>query len=175
MKIDEKLTHELYARNEEAFSKVYIEYYKLVFKVIKEKVHDQETSVELTQDTFMKMWNNISQFKIGTNFSAWLTTIAKNLANDYLRAHRKEWLSVILNNDLISSSGQLENSLKLEFQIDIKNILTEFEYQVVVLTNIYHLRRREVAEGLNKPLGTICRTYVEAMGKIENYAQNKNI
>jgi RNA polymerase sigma-70 factor (ECF subfamily) len=171
---DNQLVSKLLTHNEEAFQQIYTNYYRLVFDVIYKKVKNVEATRDLTQEAFMRMWTNISQYQINTNFRAWFMTIAKNIANDYLKKQNIERYNVIVNSDLVQSAFEFDEKIKLEFQMDLKNILNETEYRVIGLTTIYHLKRREVAEIMERPLGTILRVYSEAEQKIKKYLNKKS-
>ena len=49
---------------------------------------DEQLSDDLAQDTFLKAWLNISQFRGAANFSTWLYRIAYNVFYDYTRSHK---------------------------------------------------------------------------------------
>jgi len=168
MLINKHLINELKKYNHEAFEIVYNNYHKLVFYVIYTKVHDIEVTKDLVQDAFLKMWNYIHTFKDNTNFQAWLVRIAKNVALDYLKTKKQTYE---LDAEVISDDKS--HSIFHEFNIDAKRVLSDFEYNVVVLTLVYNLKRKEVAEVLDKPLGTITRVYSTALKKLKNFYEKK--
>ena len=49
---------------------------------------DEQLSDDLAQETFLKAWLNISQFRGAANFSTWLYRIAYNVFYDYTRSHK---------------------------------------------------------------------------------------
>jgi RNA polymerase sigma-70 factor (ECF subfamily) len=49
---------------------------------------DEELSKDLAQDTFVKAWLNIGQFRAAAKFSTWLYRIAYNTFYDYARAKK---------------------------------------------------------------------------------------
>ncbi|MCK9470466.1 MAG: sigma-70 family RNA polymerase sigma factor [Bacilli bacterium] len=155
---------QLQQQNQEAFEYIYDQYFNLVSYVIFTIVGDTEVTKELVQDSFLKMWNNIDKFRLNTNFKAWLLTIAKNTAKDYLRT-KKEYLLLV---DEVESN-QDHMSIFSEFDLDAKQVLNDFEYNVVALTIVYNLKRREVADVLEKPTGTISRVYSEAIKKLKDF------
>ena len=167
MLANKHLINELQNNNQEAFDKIYKKYYKLVAYVIYSRIRDREITKELVQDSFLKMWNNIHMYRHNTNFRAWLLTIAKNVALDYLRTRK---IYYQLNQDEVSDSRF--TSMLNEFDTDAKRVLTDFEYDVVVLSIVYNLKRREVAKVLDRPLGTITRVYSEAMKKLKEFYEN---
>lgn len=168
MLLNKHLIYELKKNNQEAFDIIYKEYHKLVFYVIYSKVKDVEVTKELVQDCFLKMWNNVHLYKNNNNFKAWLLTIAKNVALDYIKTKKDIYP---LEEDI--QDCRLPSMLN-EFNIDARRILSEFEYNVVVLTIVYNLKRKEVADLLDKPLGTITRTYSDAIKKLKTFYKNKD-
>lgn len=51
---------------------------------------DEFLSDDLAQDTFLKAWQSIGQFRGMSSFSTWLTRIAYNVFCDYRRHHHEE-------------------------------------------------------------------------------------
>ena len=49
---------------------------------------DNQLSDDLAQDTFVKAYVNIGQFRGGSSFSTWLYRIAYNVFYDYTRTHK---------------------------------------------------------------------------------------
>jgi len=49
---------------------------------------DEELSKDLAQDTFVKAWLNIGQFRAAAKFSTWLYRIAYNTFYDYARSKK---------------------------------------------------------------------------------------
>lgn len=49
---------------------------------------NEQLSDDLAQETFLKAWLNIGQFRGAANFSTWLYRIAYNAFYDYTRSHK---------------------------------------------------------------------------------------
>lgn len=49
---------------------------------------NDQLSDDLAQETFLKAWLNIGQFRGAANFSTWLYRIAYNVFYDYTRSHK---------------------------------------------------------------------------------------
>lgn len=158
-----QLIKKLYTHNQDAFCEIYNIYHNLVYYVIYSIVKDKEATQELVQDTFVKMWNNIYMFDYNSNFKAWLLTIAKNTARDYLRVNKS--VELVEEVELAGNCRYMKDLY--EFNTDTYGILSEFEYNVIVLSLVYNMKRREVAEYLERPLGTILRVYKEAITKLK--------
>ena len=56
-----------------------------VYNLIARLVQDAATAEDLTQDTFVKMFRALDQYKPELRFSSWLFRIAHNAAIDFLR------------------------------------------------------------------------------------------
>ena len=52
--------------------------------------HDRTLSDDLVQETIMRAWQNIDQFKPGTNMRAWLFTILRNCFYTIRRKQKRE-------------------------------------------------------------------------------------
>lgn len=69
-----------------AFAKIYNHYVDKVYKYFYFKA-SQEEAFDLTENVFLKVWENIKQYhnKEGASFAAWLFRIAHNLLIDHYR------------------------------------------------------------------------------------------
>lgn len=168
MTVSKQTIKKLYMHNQDAFCEVYNVYRPVVYYIIKSIVKDIETAKELVQDTFIKMWNNIYQFDYDSNFNAWLLSIAKNTAKDFLR--RKVPLEYIDESQL---ECPMKKTILNEFSIDAAGILNETEYEVLVLSIVYNFKRKEVAQILDRPLGTILRLYKQSLDKLRDFYQTE--
>jgi RNA polymerase sigma-70 factor (ECF subfamily) len=69
----------------EQFLKLVKEYEKLIFTICLSFTKNFFDAEDLAQETFLSAYKNIKKFD-GTNFKAWLTTIAANKCRDYLKS-----------------------------------------------------------------------------------------
>jgi len=67
-------------------------------------VGDEALSDDLAQDTFLKAYQNIGQFRGSSSIQTWLMRIAYNTFYDYRRHHRE---AVMPNDDAASSATML--------------------------------------------------------------------
>ena len=65
-----KLIKELQAGSEAAFDLLYEEFKNLIFYIVMSILKDRHLSEEVTQDVFIRMYQNIDKFTLGTNFKA---------------------------------------------------------------------------------------------------------
>jgi RNA polymerase sigma-70 factor (ECF subfamily) len=53
-------------------------YYATVYREALSMLRDPDEAKDATQDTFIKAMTKLDQYRVGTNFKAWLYTIAVN-------------------------------------------------------------------------------------------------
>jgi len=81
-----------YQRGErEAFAELVRRYKGPIYNFAVRQTRDLVVAEDLTQDTFLRVVQNASEFKHEARFSTWIYTIARNLSIDQLRklAHRR--------------------------------------------------------------------------------------
>jgi RNA polymerase sigma-70 factor (ECF subfamily) len=65
-----------------------------VFNFLLRRVHPAIEAEDLTQETFLRAWQNIGRYRPKFRFSTWLFTIASRLAVDHHRSKRRHWSGV---------------------------------------------------------------------------------
>ncbi|SHJ77358.1 RNA polymerase sigma-70 factor, ECF subfamily [Clostridium cavendishii DSM 21758] len=84
---DEQLVNEIIDGNKSAMEVLVNRNYKLVFSIIYRNTQDYHVSLDLTQETFMKMLVSINSYKSNKgNFKNWIITIALNACKDYFKS-----------------------------------------------------------------------------------------
>ena len=79
--------------DKEAFRWVVQTYQQLVFSLSVKMLLDEEEAKDIVQETFIRVWLNISSYDTRHPFATWLYTIATRLCLDRLKAKNK--LSII--------------------------------------------------------------------------------
>lgn len=69
-----------------SFEDIYLQYSPQIFRVCMGYVNDREQAKDLTQETFISVWQNLSTFKNQSKISTWIFRIA---TNNCLRALEK--------------------------------------------------------------------------------------
>ena len=60
------------------FEEIYTEYSSKIFRVCMAYVNDHEQARDLTQETFITVWQKLSSFRNESNISTWIFRIATN-------------------------------------------------------------------------------------------------
>nr|WP_275416295.1 sigma-70 family RNA polymerase sigma factor [Streptomyces sp. SID13666] len=70
----------------DAIAALYDELTGTVYNWVRFYVRDAHVAEDLSQEVWLKVAQNVGKYRAGSNFHAWLRTITKNTALDYLRA-----------------------------------------------------------------------------------------
>lgn len=144
---------ELAKKDQAYFGLLYEKYFEQIFCfVFKRLGGDEETSSDLTQQTFLKAMANMDKYRdIGLPFSSWLYRIAQNEVSMYFR-NSKKTISVSIDYDSINylldevneSSGiTMENQQRL---VDLLNELTPDQCDLIELRYFQGVSFKEIAE-----------------------------
>ncbi|MDN3675308.1 sigma-70 family RNA polymerase sigma factor [Flavobacterium branchiarum] len=77
---------------------VLVDRYKdMIFTLAIKMVKNREIAEEVSQDTFIKIFNSLSKFKGDSKFSTWIYKIAYNTCLDYLKKNKKEEHNVVID------------------------------------------------------------------------------
>jgi RNA polymerase sigma-70 factor, ECF subfamily len=131
---------------------------------------NQVEAEELVQDTFVRAFRFKKNFEWGTNLKAWLFRILTNtFINDYRhRKHEQKYMEraaveplydEVLNRHAAEYAANPENHVFTKFfKEDLDQALNEVpeDFRIaVVLSDIEGFSYKEIAEILDKPIGTV--------------------
>jgi RNA polymerase sigma-70 factor, ECF subfamily len=145
----------------DAFRLLIDRYKDRVFNLICRQVGSRELAEDLSQETFLKAFKAIGEFREESQFSTWLIRIAFNTSNTYLssRAYRTSSLHASDQTDYLPSN---DNPV---LQHDVKETLIQFRRcfaklgprfrEVVALCGYEERSYEEVADILFIPIGTV--------------------
>ncbi len=134
-----------------AFSILVERYKSMVFTLALKMVKNREEAEEISQDTFIKAFKNLSKFKGDSKFSTWLYKIGYRTSLDYLKKNKEKYntdtIDEITINKIKSTEGILEgierkeraeviNSCMLTLPEDERSILWMFYFEELSLKEI---------------------------------------
>ena len=165
MKIDEKvLIEKSKAGDFDAFEKLLDKYEKKVYNIGYSMMRNSQDAEEVLQETFLKVFDKLHQFKEKSLFSTWLYRIATNEALMLLRKRKPVSMVSLeepldddyragIRRDLVDwSTSPQDLYLRKEFQEKIDEViltLPENYRAVFVLRDIQGLPAKEVSEILD--------------------------
>lgn len=158
---DMQLLQRISQRDEDALLKLHERYANLVFSIALRVVNDNQTAEEITQDTFMRIWNRaLSYDPQKGKFITWLLTMTRHIAIDAIRSRtRREPRAGMLYMDEdptlwenILSDGS--NDLRRTLEGVLRNLPAD-QSELIEMAYFYGLSHSEIAEERNIPLGTV--------------------
>lgn len=91
---DTELVHRARSGDGEAFAELVRHYQEPIFLLVRRTLGDDELARELTQDVFVKVYENLIRFDFRAAFSTWLYRIACNMAVSAVRRRRQHFVPV---------------------------------------------------------------------------------
>lgn len=154
------LIRQVQARDETALIELHRRYVNLVYSVAFRVLNDQMAAEEVTQDTFLRVWNKLDSYDPARGaFVTWLATIARRLAIDVFRQQERKPLlgavSVDDNPDLWNSMlGDDQSDLRRTLQA-VMDDLPGDQRDALELAYFYGMTHSDIADYLQVPLGTV--------------------
>ncbi|MBQ9687033.1 MAG: sigma-70 family RNA polymerase sigma factor [Oscillospiraceae bacterium] len=162
-----------------AFETLVLEYEKNVYSITQRMTGNAEDAADMTQETFIKAYNSLQNFRGDSKFSVWLYRIATNVCLDFLRSKsRKPTLSLSVEDDDgeetqmdIADESQspevlLERGLTRDAVRRGLNALNEEYRQILLLREIQGLSYEEIASVLTLEVGTVKSRIFRARKKL---------
>src|SRR5579884_2874591 len=164
---DADLVKRLQNRDQRAMGDLYDRFDKLAFSVVLRIVRNQAIAEDLVQETFLRIWTRVDGFDPQRgSLSAWVLTVARNRAVDYLRSlegRQQERTTELGRMDEPSVFDDVEkdllNSDRARMLRDAFSRLNANQRTVIELAYFEGLSQSEMAERMKQPLGTI-KTWV---------------
>lgn len=157
-----------------AFGDVIKLYSEPLYWQIRRMVNNHDDANDLLQNTFMKAWNSIEQFRGEAKLSTWLHKIAINESITFLEKERKR-----NNISLDDEDSFLINTIEADEYVDgdelalllRKAIATLPEKQRLVFNMKYYdeMKYEQMSEILGTSVGALKASYHLAVKKIEQF------
>lgn len=82
-----------------------------LYRIARSIVMDDGRAMDVVQEAHIKAYKNLGKFELGSNFSAWISTITRNEALMVLRKHKPEQLLPIDVHELDKARGVTMNDI----------------------------------------------------------------
>jgi RNA polymerase sigma factor (sigma-70 family) len=146
-----------------SFEEIYGETSGFVYAVSYRVTYSREDAQEVTQDVFIKVYDNLRRFKVGTSFKSWIYRIAINTAINYY--NKKKKLKVREGGDFELASlthgkeSEAQRNMDVqESQVRIAELLSKLNHDqriCMILREIEGLSYEEIAKALKVKINTV--------------------
>jgi len=168
-----ELLNRIQQEDDSALSELYDQYSRLVYSVAYQVLENQQDAEEVTQDAFLRIWNKSELFDADKGkFVSWLLTLTKRIAIDKLRHKQRAsrvqnpvsldekeylWETTLVDDD----NSELHSTL----QDALRELPSEYR-EALQLAYFKGMTHKEIAEALDRPLGTVKSHIRQGMEKL---------
>ena len=145
------------------FNEIYDAYSKLVYNLALQYVQNTEDAREITQDTFVSVYQSIHSFQGKSQISTWIYRITINKCLDFIKSRQRKKRFAVLVSLFSSSSEDLSHDhhtfdhpgILLEQKEEVKNIFDQInllpsnQKTALILSKIEQKTQKEIAEIMN--------------------------
>lgn len=122
----------------------------MVYTIALRMLKNPEDAEELAQDTFVKAYSSLKEFKFESKFSTWLYRITYNGAISKLRKKQLEFSDIencdLPENDVISSYNTINELTQNEQKKYINQVLEQLTEGDALLITMYYLNENSIDE-----------------------------
>lgn len=169
---DARLVERAAAGDHRAFELLVIKYQRRIERLIGRMVRDVDLIPDIAQETFIRAWRALHQFRGDAQFYTWLYRIAVNTAKKTLLEMKRDptvteaaLLSAESEDETSRPKNELTSEATPETELAAREIaaavnaameaLPEDLRQAVTLREIEGLSYEEISEAMNCPIGTV--------------------
>lgn len=156
------------------FNLIVREYKERLYWHIRKMVIDHEDANDLTQDVFVKIWNNLDKFREDSKLFTWIYRIATNECLNFLNKKKRKFL-IPLHDVAAELTAKLASSDLIDgdmIQMKLQKALLQLpEKQRLVFNMKYfdEMKFEEIGEITGTSVGALKASYHHAVKKIEKY------
>ena len=184
LEVDKKLIIKCKKYDKLSFKELFQMYEKYLYCLCYNYTQNQQDALDLVQEIYIKVFNNINKFDDSMPFHPWIRRISVNTCLNFRRTIKNNIIS--LNQSINEEEGTLEDVLLADDQVEdeilnleikdiIKTNLKEIpeKYRIVIVLRYYeNLDYNEIAQLLNKPLGTVKTELYRAKAILKDKLKN---
>ncbi len=159
---------------EEVFNVIVLRFRERLYWHIRKMVYRHEDADDILQNTFIKIWNNLAQFREDSNLYTWIYRIATNETLTFIRNSKQNrfaaWHTV--EDDLAGTLQDEEYFNGDELQKKLMLAVAKLpEKQRLVFNMKYfdEMKYEDISEILTTSVGALKASYHHAIKKIEKY------
>ena len=164
--------------DEGSFKQLFNQYRHKIYSLSMYLTHSEFLAEEITQEVFLKIWLNKTQLKEVEYFTAYLKTIASNVASNYLKRIANEKIILKrLAEELTESNETTANTVIYnEYQEILEKAIQNLPPQqkrVYILSRQEGLKQEEIAEKMQLSIFTVKEYMKKALASIRSYMGNR--
>ncbi len=148
-------------------SKIYSKFYKPISKYVRKYISSQTIAEELTQDIFLKIYQNRGSYDPTYALPSWIWTIAKNTVFDHLRKLRSNYpfnlqsLDELTKNSCFEPTSEVTAETLMIERTDRNHLkklmdhLSKNQREAIFLRLVKRFSYREISGAMNLSLSAV--------------------
>ncbi|WP_337041305.1 RNA polymerase sigma factor [Emticicia sp. 17c] len=171
------------AKRQNAFELLIKKYQQKIYWHIRKMVIDHDDADDVIQETFIKVWQGLNNFRGDAQLYTWIYRIATNESLNFLQKKRRQNHVPIENEDSTDLLNTLESSISHgyisgdEIQVKLQKALLQLpDKQRLVFNMKYYedMKYEDIAEITGTSVGALKASYHLAVKKIEEFLNNES-
>lgn len=164
-------------RDESAWNDLVHQHQEAIFRLVYLILGNADDARDVTQDTFIRAYDNFERFESDKPLRPWLYRIASNLAYNHHRSAGRRWATLQrFERTQSESAPQLPEVLSIE-QTEAQNLrdavarLKRVDQEIIYLRYFLHLSVDETANSLGIAPGTVKSRQHRALKRLQGVIQ----
>jgi RNA polymerase sigma factor (sigma-70 family) len=162
------------------FDEIYFEHFKMVFNLALQYVQNMEDAEEITQDVFVKVFDNLNTFKKQSSLKTWIYRMAINQSLDFIKAKKAQKRNFLSSLFSINDSNfkfqpsnfnhpgiELEQKEACQKIFEAINQLSDNQKTALILLKIENKSQAETAEIMNLKVKALESLFQRAKNNLE--------
>ncbi len=140
-----------------AFEELYHANYRRVYALTLRMTCDPEKAEELTQDVFVRVWQNLDSFRGESQLSTWIHTVAVRTTLQHLRAESRRNARILSTDDVARYATEARRAMP-ETRVDLERAIAKLPQgarTVLLLVDVEGYAYEDAAAALGVTLGTV--------------------
>ncbi len=179
MNVDINVIKKCKKNDKNAFMELFKQYERYLYKLCYSYVQNEQDSLDIMQEVYIKIFKNINKFDTNMPFHPWIRRIAVNTCLNHKRSLKYNTISLSGGSDEYQAlEEQLAADTDIEQYIenmDLERIVKQQldtmspKHRMVIILRYYEgLSYDEIAEMLELPLGTVKTDLYRARNALKN-------
>ena len=170
---DEELVKAILKNDQNAFKNFYYKYYNALIRFAWFRVHSMETSQDLVQETFFRVWIKRASLNPQKSIKAYLYKTLTNLIINHLKLSSSMTTSL----ESIRHEDRINDEHVIELKLDLENALNKLPEKlktVYLLSRLDGYKYAEIAEICNISIKAVEKRISKAFTLLRKIFTNKN-
>lgn len=171
-------------KRHDAFSQLIKKYQQKIYWHIRKMVIDHDDADDVVQETFIKVWQGLQNFRSDSQLYTWIYRIATNESLNFLQKKRRQNHVPLENDDSLDLLNTLESSISQDYisgdeiQLKLQKALLQLpDKQRLVFNMKYYddMKYEEISEITGTSVGALKASYHLAVKKIEENLSKQEV